>query len=154
VNEIIDDVLRIARSDLIGRGVTVHTKLAESPPPVLGDRIQLQQVLLNLILTASDAMTGNPPTQRHLTIATTHLNRLVRISVTDNGCGLPPEPERIFQPFYTTKQDGLGLGLPICRSIATAHQGRLWAEARGAEAGGGATLQLELPGVGMVSSGL
>ena len=121
----------------------------------MGDRIQLQQVLLNLILNASDALAGNPSAQRHLTIATAHNDGLVRISVSDNGCGLPPEPERIFQPFYTTKKDGLGLGLPICRSIVTAHQGRLWAEARGAAdvppdaaaATGGTTLHLELPAV-------
>jgi len=152
-NEIIEDVLRIGRSDLIGRGVTVHTALAESAPQVLGDRIQLQQVLLNLILNASDAMAGNPPAQRHLTIATAHRDGWVRISVSDNGCGLPAEPERIFQPFYTTKKDGLGLGLPICRSIATAHQGRLWAESNelaesspaSPRAGKGTTLHLELP---------
>jgi len=153
VNEIIEEVLRIGRSDLIGRGVTVHTALAESAPQVLGDRIQLQQVLLNLILNASDAMAGNPPAQRHLTIATAHRDGWVRISVSDNGCGLPAEPERIFQPFYTTKKDGLGLGLPICRSIATAHQGRLWAESNelaesspaSPRAGKGTTLHLELP---------
>lgn len=153
VNEIIEDVLRIARSDLIGRSVTVHTTLADSPPQVLGDRVQLQQVLLNLILNASDAMAANPPAQRRLTIATAHRDGLVRISVSDNGCGLPAEAERIFQPFYTTKKEGLGLGLAICRSIATAHQGRLWAEARGAAdrppgsavATGGTTLHLELP---------
>jgi C4-dicarboxylate-specific signal transduction histidine kinase len=119
----------------------------------MGDRIQLQQVLLNLILNASDALVGNPPEQRHLSIATAHRAGLVRISVSDNGCGLPAEVERIFQPFYTTKKEGLGLGLVICRSIATAHQGRLWAEARRAADGlpgtiaasGGTTLHLELP---------
>ena len=153
VNEIIEDVLRIARSDLIGRGVTVRTALAESVPQVMGDRIQLQQVLLNLILNASDAMSANPPAQRHLSIATVPHDGWVRISVSDNGCGLPSEPERIFQPFYTTKKDGLGLGLPICRSIATAHQGRLWSEANAVadsspaptHTGRGTTLHLELP---------
>jgi len=91
----------------------------------------------------------------------------VRISISDTGCGLPAEPELIFQPFYTTKKDGLGLGLAICRSIVTAHQGRLWAEARGAAnvppgvaaATGGTTLHLELPasegvsGEGQMASG-
>jgi C4-dicarboxylate-specific signal transduction histidine kinase len=156
VNEVIEDVLRIARSDLIGRGVTVHTALAESAPQLWGDRVQLQQVLLNLILNASDAMAANPPAQRHLTIATAHRDGLVRISVSDTGCGLPAEPERIFEPFYTTKKEGLGLGLPICRSIVTAHQGRLWAEARAATGAppeaaattGGTTLHLELPASG------
>jgi two-component system, LuxR family, sensor kinase FixL len=153
VNEIIEDVLSITRSDLIGRGVTVHTALTETTPQVMGDRIQLQQVLLNLILNASDAMAANPPAGRRLTIATAQHEGLVRISVLDQGCGLPSEPEHIFQPFYTTKKDGLGLGLSICRSIVTAHQGRLWAEANAsvdsspvsAPAGRGATLHLELP---------
>jgi two-component system sensor kinase FixL len=153
VNEIIEGVLLIARSDLIGRGVTVHTALAEGVPQVLGDRIQLQQVFLNLILNASDAMAANPRAQRHLTIATAHREGLVRISFSDTGCGLPAEPERIFQPFYTTKKDGLGLGLPICRSIVTLHQGRLWAEANKVadsspaptHTGQGTTLHLELP---------
>ena len=98
-------------------------------------------------------MAANPSAQRHLTIATAHRDGFVRISVSDNGCGLPAEPERIFQPFYTTKKDGLGLGLAICRSIVTVHQGRLWAEARGAAdvrsgaamATAGTALHLELP---------
>ena len=153
LNEIIEEVLRIARSDLIARAVTTHVKLAKDAPKIMGDRIQLQQVLLNLILNASDAMAGIPPAQRHLTIATAHLDSLVRLSVSDNGCGLPSDPERIFQPFYTTKKEGLGLGLAICRSIVTVHKGRLWAEARGATVGpagaaaapGGTTLYLELP---------
>jgi signal transduction histidine kinase len=144
MNEIIEDVLRIARSDLIGRGVTVHTALAESAPQVLGDRIQLQQVLLNLILNGSDAMAGNPPAHRHLTLETVHRDGWVRISVSDTGCGLPSEPERIFQPFYTTKKDGLGLGLPICRSIVSAHHGRLWAEPNVATRRG-TTFHVELP---------
>jgi C4-dicarboxylate-specific signal transduction histidine kinase len=79
--------------------------LAESAPQICGDRIQLQQVLLNLILNASDAMDGNPPGQRQLTIATAQHDGMVRISVSDNGCGLPPEPECIFQSFYTTKKE-------------------------------------------------
>jgi PAS domain S-box-containing protein len=154
-SELVEDVLRIARSDLIGRGVTVRTALAENVPQVLGDCVQLQQVLLNLILNASDAMAANPPAHRHLTIATAQRDGSVRISVSDNGCGLLVEPERVFQPFYTTKKDGLGLGLAICRSIATAHNGRLWAEAgsatdvpQGAATDTyGTTLHFELPAV-------
>jgi PAS domain S-box-containing protein len=140
-NDIIEDVLRIARSDLIGRAVTVHLSLADHVPHVLGDRIQLQQVLLNLILNACDAMSANPPARRHLTLATTDRDGAVRISVSDTGCGLPPDAQRVFEPFYSTKTHGLGLGLSICRSIVTAHKGQLWAEA----ASGGATLHLELP---------
>ena len=75
-------------------------------------------------------------------MATAHRDGAVRISVSDTGCGLPPDAERIFQPFYTTKKHGLGLGLPICRSIVTAHNGLLWAEDGAA---GGAVFHLELP---------
>ncbi|HUO10586.1 MAG TPA: ATP-binding protein [Phycisphaerae bacterium] len=151
-NDIVDDVLRVARSDLIGRGVTVHTVLAENLPDAVGDRIQLQQVLLNLILNSCDAMAANPPMRRRLTLSTAFLNGMVRVSVSDTGCGLSTDPDSIFKPFYTTKKDGLGLGLSICRSIVSAHTGRLWAEptpptAVGAAgtAAGGATLHLELP---------
>jgi two-component system sensor kinase FixL len=153
VNAIIEDVLRITHSELIGRGITVHTALDMNVPMAAGDRVQLQQVLLNLILNACEAMAANPPTSRHLTLRSAHLDGTIRISVSDTGCGLPSDAESIFKPFYTTKSDGLGLGLAICRSIVAAHQGRLWAEARGAEDNAsaaaatrsGATLHLELP---------
>jgi two-component system, LuxR family, sensor kinase FixL len=155
VNTIIEDVLRIAHSEFIGRGITVHTELDTSVPMAAGDRVQLQQVLLNLILNACEAMAANPPATRLLTLGSTHLNGTIQISVADTGCGLPSDPEGIFKPFYTTKSDGLGLGLAICRSIVAAHQGRLWAEARGAAGSSsgtaaahlGATLHLELPAV-------
>ena len=144
MNDLVEDVLRIARSDLIGRGLTVHTALAGNLPQSLGDRIQLQQVLLNLILNAGDAMAANPPARRQLTLATAHREQMVEISVSDTGCGLPPDKARIFEPFYTTKQHGLGLGLAICRSIIAVHHGRLWAES-GVPAGSGATFHVELP---------
>lgn len=146
LGEIVEDVLRIMRTDLNGRGVTVECTLAPNAPLVLGDRIQLQQVLLNLILNACDAMSAKSPAARHLTISMTHHDGAVRVSVSDTGCGLPPEAERMFEPFYTTKKQGLGLGLPICRSIITAHHGRLWAEA-GGTVGEGTTFVIELPAV-------
>src|SRR5271165_1062837 len=155
VNSIVEDVLRIAHSELIGRGITVHNATAASVPMAAGDRIQLQQVLLNLILNACEAMAANPPASRHLTLASAYVDGTIRISVSDSGCGLPSDAESIFKPFYTTRKDGLGLGLSICRSIVTAHHGRLWAEAYGAAghslgaaaARPGATLHLELPAV-------
>jgi C4-dicarboxylate-specific signal transduction histidine kinase len=155
VNTIVEDVLRIAHSELIGRGITVHTALAESIPRVAGDRVQLQQVLLNLILNACEAMAANPPASRHLTLTSALCEGTIRISVSDTGCGLPPDAESIFKPFHTTRKDGLGLGLSICRSIVTAHHGRLWAQAHGAAGNSldaaaahpGATLHLELPAV-------
>jgi signal transduction histidine kinase len=142
VNEIIEDVLRMARSDLIARGVAVHRAVTEGAPKVLGDRIQLQQVLLNLILNGCDAMAANPSDGRRLTLATMHRNGTVHVSVSDTGCGLPPATERVFESFYTTKNHGLGLGLSICRSIITAHKGRLWAENN---ATSGAVFHVELP---------
>ncbi len=153
VNETIEEVLHIARSDLIARGIIVHRALARNTPPVLADRIQLQQVLLNLILNACHAMTANPPGGQQLTLTTKPQDGKVRISVSDTGCGLPPDANRIFEPFYTTKNQGLGLGLPICRSIVTAHKGRLWAEANVAAgvsptttpSSHGATFHVELP---------
>jgi signal transduction histidine kinase len=152
-NALVEDVLRIACSDLIKRGIKVHAKLDGSVPPVVGDRVQLQQVLLNLILNAGDAMAANPPPGRHLTLATAHGDGTVRVSVSDTGHGLPPDAERIFEPFYTTKKEGLGLGLPICRSIVSAHNGRLWAEPNvaagilpaAAATSRGTTFHVELP---------
>ncbi len=152
-SELVEDVLRITRSDLIARGIKVHVTLDRSVPPVLGDRVQLQQVLLNLILNAGEAIAANPPPARHISIGTTRGDGTVRISVSDSGCGLPPDAERIFEPFYTTRKEGLGLGLAICRSIVGAHNGRLWAEpnvAKGppcaaAAASRGAIFHLELP---------
>ena len=146
VNGIVEEVLQLSRNSLIGHGITVHRTLAPNLPQVQGDHIQLQQVLLNLIINASDAMSANPPAGRQLTVVTARRDGAVRISVSDTGCGLPPDAGRIFEPFYTTKKHGLGLGLPICRSIIAAHKGRLLAEAS-ERAGGspGATFHLELP---------
>jgi signal transduction histidine kinase len=152
-NELVEDVLRITRSDLIARGIKVQVTLDGSVPPFVGDRVQLQQVLLNLILNAGEALAANPPAGRHISVGTAHGDGAVRISVSDTGCGLPPEAGRIFEPFYTTRKEGLGLGLAICRSIVGAHNGRLWAEpnvAKGlpsaaAAASCGAIFHLELP---------
>ena len=146
VNGMVEEVLQLSRNSLIGHRITIQRSLAPNVPKVQGDHIQLQQVLLNLILNACDAMSANPPAGRQLTVATARRDSAVRISVSDTGCGLPPDAERIFEPFFTTKKQGLGLGLPICRSIVTAHKGRLWAEAGQASAiSPGATFHLELP---------
>lgn len=142
LHEAIEDVLRLLQADLIARGVTVARDLAEDLPPVLGDRVQLQQVVLNLVTNAADAMVETPYGSRHLHIHTRRTNDAVRLSVRDHGCGLPADVERLFAPFHTTKADGLGMGLAICRTIVGAHQGRLWAEPH-VECG--AVFHLELP---------
>jgi PAS domain S-box-containing protein len=128
LNEIVSDVLVLVRSDLVERRVSVETKLAPGLPLVLGDRVQAQQVLLNLILNACDAMGDNAPRDRLLTILTAPGDSGVLLSVVDQGVGIPQAiMERIFEPFFTSKEHGMGLGLAICRSIMRTQGGRLWA---------------------------
>jgi len=144
LNEAIRDVLQLARGDLHARGVSVYSDLQPGIPAVIGDRVQLQQVLLNLIFNACDAMAGLVPAQRRLTVATASDGADgVGVSVADRGTGIAAgDVEKIFQPFVTSKQDGLGLGLAICRTIVTDHGGRLWATNN---EGAGATLHVALP---------
>jgi PAS domain S-box-containing protein len=144
VNQLATDVLRLANSELIAHAVTVTTDLAPDLPKVQGDRVALQQVLLNLIVNACDAMRSEPPEARHLTVITRReRDDVVRVAIVDHGVGLPPGgAERVFEPFFTTKEQGLGLGLVICRTIVAAHGGRLWATGNG---GRGATFAFTLP---------
>ncbi|HEX5073023.1 MAG TPA: PAS domain S-box protein [Gemmatimonadaceae bacterium] len=143
-NDVVADVLELAHSDLIQRAVVVSTRLAPSLPEVQGDRVQLQQVLLNLIVNACDAMVDNPPSLRTLVITTSERGGAVRISISDSGTGITTQPiDAVFQPFVTSKRHGLGLGLAICRSIVDAHGGRLWAVNH---RGSGATFHVLLPG--------
>jgi len=111
----------------------------------MGDRVQLQQVVLNLLVNACDAMSGTPAAERRLTIVTESGDADVQLSISDRGTGIPDERlDQIFQPFVTSKKHGLGLGLAICRSIAAAHDGRLWAVNN---PNGGATFHLALNAV-------
>jgi C4-dicarboxylate-specific signal transduction histidine kinase len=145
VNELVQEVLALMRSDLLNRQIGVRTELAPRLPAVPGDRVQLQQVLLNLLINGCDAMNGCLA-QRDIIMRSEFVTgRGVRISVSDSGPGIPPEElERIFEPFVTTKSQGLGLGLAVCRSIVRSHNGRLWAANN---PGGGAMLTVELPAV-------
>ena len=128
--ELVHDVLELAHAELITRRVIATAVLAPDLPQVLGDRVQLQQVLLNLVLNACEAMSANTPQDRRLSlIATADARRNVQISVRDCGTGIPPNLiDRLFEPFVTTKPQGLGLGLSISRTIVAAHGGRLWAQ--------------------------
>jgi PAS domain S-box-containing protein len=142
-NEIVGEVLELAHSDLIQREVRVSTRLAPSLPSVPGDRVQLQQVVLNLIVNACDAMADNSPGERTLAISTSDEGTSVRISVSDRGTGIAGDSvESVFEPFVTSKEHGLGLGLAICRSIVNAHGGRMWAVNNPER---GATFHLLLP---------
>ena len=136
LNDVVQEVLKLMRSDLVNHSMTDHTLLGPDLPLVQGDRVQLQQVLLNLIMNACDAMSGNPPADRRLVVRTELSgNDGVCVSVSDDGTGIAPDKlEQIFEPFYTTKSHGLGLGLSVCRTIISAHGGKLWA-APGMESG-------------------
>jgi len=130
INEVVQDVLRLMRSDLVNQRVTVDIELAQNLPTVMGDPVQLQQVLLNLVVNACDAMTDCDTPERRLLVRTGMENgsSAVRVSVTDRGGSIPEEKmEQVFEPFFTTKAKGMGLGLSVCRTIISAHQGKLWA---------------------------
>jgi PAS domain S-box-containing protein len=135
-NELVTDVLDLAHSDLIQRAVSVTTHFAPEVSTVLADRVQLQQVVLNLIVNACDAMAHLPPVGRNLIISTAEEDSGVRLSVADRGTGIQSgSVDAVFEPFVTSKAHGLGLGLTICRSIVDQHGGRMWAtnnEERGA----------------------
>jgi two-component system, LuxR family, sensor kinase FixL len=133
ISELLHDVLSLARGTLKERNVQLNTRIDEAIPAVQGDRVELQQVLLNLIVNACESMSQNPPRDRRIEIvaALDADHGTVLTSVLDCGRGIDPERlERIFEPFFTTKEQGLGLGLSICQSIISAHGGRLWATNR------------------------
>jgi PAS domain S-box-containing protein len=128
INDAILEVIALTRAEAANNSVSVRTQLAEGLPRVQGDRVQLQQVLLNLIINAIEAMRDVGEDERELLISTCSEPDGVSVEVRDSGPGfVPAELDRVFEAFYTTKSSGLGLGLSICRSIIEAHNGRLWA---------------------------
>ncbi|UWU79111.1 PAS domain-containing protein [Bradyrhizobium huanghuaihaiense] len=144
LNEAILEVIALARSEVLKHGVSLQTGLATGLPAVDGDRVQLQQVILNLILNAVEAMSGVDEGAREVLISTeADAAGGVLVTVRDSGMGLDPnDADRLFEAFYTTKPEGMGMGLAICRSIIAAHGGRLWATANEPR---GAVLQFTLP---------
>jgi signal transduction histidine kinase len=130
LNEAINEVIVLGQCAIIKNGVSVQTRLSEGLFPILGDRVQLQQVILNLLLNAVEAMGSVEAKPRDLLISTEQDHTGVLVAVRDSGPGIhPAHLDRIFKSFYTTKPNGTGMGLSICRSIIDAHGGRLWAEA-------------------------
>jgi two-component system sensor kinase FixL len=145
INMVVRDVLKLIRTDLISQNVSVNTELARDLPTVTGDPVQLQQVLVNLVVNACDAMADCDTRERRLRIRTGIENGgdAVIVSVTDRGGGIQvKEVEQIFEPFFTTKAKGMGLGLSVCRTLIAAHRGKLWAT-NNAERG--ATFHFTLP---------
>ena len=143
-NQLIRDVLRLMNHELTGRSVRVVTELTAGVLSIRGDRVQLQQVLLNLILNAVDSMSQPTTSDRTLTLRSRRMgDNVIQISVSDTGHGIPPgDEEAIFESYYTTKPEGLGLGLSLSRSILAAHGGHLRAENQGSS---GATFHCSIP---------
>ena len=144
VNEIIHQVVGLMRNEALKRSVSLKLNLAAGLPPVFGDRVQLQQVILNLILNGFDAMSDIEPENRELQIRTGFSgNKALQVEVSDTGVGITQfDAQKIFEAFYTTKPHGLGMGLSICQTIIGTHGGRLWAVNRDQT---GATFQFTLP---------
>jgi PAS domain S-box-containing protein len=143
LNEVTREALDLTRSDLLLRRMPITTALSPGIPPVLGDRVQLQQVILNLVFNACDAMSTVDPAERELTLTTVADDEFVQIAIADRGAGIPDgQLDSVFEPFVTHRPQGLGLGLTISRSIVLAHRGRIQAENN---ADRGATFRCFLP---------
>jgi PAS domain S-box-containing protein len=144
INEAIREVVELTRPEMVENAISVQMQLAESLPAVQGDRVQVQQVILNLVINAIEAMSAMSVGPRELLISTRRSESDgVLVALYDSGPGLSPESaDRLFESFYTTKSSGLGMGLSICRSIVEAHGGCLWASANSPR---GAVFQFTLP---------
>jgi signal transduction histidine kinase len=144
LNEATREIIALSLSDLQRNRVVVQSELADDVPRVTGDRIQLQQVILNLLRNASDAMSDVNDRPRQLLVRTERdAGNLVRLTVRDGGVGLADvSMDQLFDPFYTTKRDGMGVGLSVSRSIIESHHGQIWAAPND---GSGATFAFSIP---------
>lgn len=146
VSGVVHDVVSLLHSDAVMHQVSLAIDLSQNLPRVHGDRVELQQVLLNLLMNAFSSMTETPLGQRVIDIVIRPAGGMVRVEVRDRGIGLPEEDtEEVFEPFFTTREEGLGMGLAISRTIVEGHGGRLWAENN---LYGGATFTFEIPAIG------
>jgi len=144
INDVIREAISLEQREMLSRQVSLRTELASALPPVLGDRVQLQQVVINLVMNALEAMAPVSDRPRDMLIRSQRdASNEVIVAVTDSGMGIDSEnAERLFNAFFTTKPTGMGMGLSICRSIIAAHGGRLWASPN---ADHGSTFQFTLP---------
>jgi PAS domain S-box-containing protein len=145
MNSLITEIVSIMRNDAAMKKISVVLDLGSPMPPVEGNRIQLQQVILNLVVNAFDAMEASKQ-PRKLVLRTRRTDGEIMLDVVDSGCGIPADKlKSIFEPFYTTKPNGMGMGLAIARTIIEAHKGRIWVEN---DPSGGATFRIKLPASG------
>jgi signal transduction histidine kinase len=144
INETIQQVIALVGNDVLSSRIELKAELAADLPPVIGDRVQLQQVILNLILNGRDAISATKTGRRELIVTSRNSESgEAVVAVCDSGAGLDPKNvERIFEPFFTTKSEGMGLGLSIGRTIIEAHGGALWATPNEER---GTTIQFTLP---------
>jgi signal transduction histidine kinase len=143
VNELVGEAVSIFRRELEDHDIELELDLSPHLPPVEGDRVQLQQVLINLVLNAVDALKAVPPENRTIAIETRKVERSARIEVSDTGPGIDEaDLDRVFEPFFSTKETGMGMGLSICSTIAQAHSGKLTVKRNPNR---GVTFELSLP---------
>ena len=146
LNAVVEEAVGFAEAEARKRRVAIETRLAEDDPEILADPLLLQQVVLNLLRNAMDAMAATPAGQREIHVATTRGGDQVTVSISDRGSGIDPALRaQLFEPFFTTKAEGMGMGLNICRSIMELHRGRVWADAN---PGGGTVFSFSLPAEG------
>ena len=151
LNDIVPDTIELLSGVAVARGVRIDRFMTAVPLPIRADRVQLQQVLINLMINAMDAMADVPGPEREMSVYTARIDKLVQITVSDSGPGiLQDKRKQIFEPFFTTKPQGMGMGLSIARTIIEAHHGQLAAENH---AGGGAVFRVRLPIVAATEEG-
>jgi signal transduction histidine kinase len=142
-NELVQETVDFLSALAVARKFELSTLLTPVVLPIMGDRIQLQQVILNLVVNAADAMANAPGDSRTIGVRTSRVDDFAELSISDNGPGIPEDTlKKVFEPFFTSKAEGMGMGLSIARTIVEAHDGRIWAEIR---PGGGALFVIKLP---------
>jgi signal transduction histidine kinase len=133
----------LSRQVTLGHKVELSSSLAPVALPIICDHIQLQQVIINLVVNAIDAMKDTPSEKRTISIRTSGVENVAELSVSDRGPGIPEDkPKAVFEPFFTSKAEGMGMGLSIARTIVEAHRGLIWARNRDR---GGASFRIKLP---------
>jgi len=143
LNDLVHETVGVISSLAVGREVELTSLLTQNALPILGDRIQLQQVILNLVVNGMDAMKDTPDENRIISIRTSRVEKSAELSVSDRGPGIPEDKlKEVFEPFYTSKAEGMGMGLSIARTIIEVHHGQIWAKNRDH---GGATFRIRLP---------